>query len=416
MRLKKRLWSFSAGAKGATVVVYERAPGSLLYAKVYDPAAAGGRGGHLKRSLGHRDREAARSYALEQAKKLKDGLAEVQVRRRTLAGLFAAYEQHRTPRKSEGEQEHDKRRIVFWTRRLGGTKDPHKITLQEWEESQALRRSGAVDAQGKTVPPEKRQSVRARTVEADCLWLKWVYNWGASWRDPEGHYLLRENPLRGFTVESEKNVRRPVASDDRYSATRAVSDRVMMEARSEGHRCQQRSYLSELLDLVNGTGRRISAICQLRYEDLRLAETASRPHGAIQWPGQTDKEGREWSAPVTPTVRAALERILRERPGIGAAYLFPSHRDPSKPITKNVARDWLLEAERLAELPKLTGGAWHPYRRKWATARKHLPDVDVAAAGGWKTVRTLEVCYQQPDEDTMLAVVLGGAELRERKA
>lgn len=87
-----------------------------------------------------------------------------------------------------------------------------------------------------------------------------------------------------------------------------------------------------------------------------------------------------------------------------------------KRVAKNLTRDWLVEAEGLAELPKLTGGAWHPYRRKWATARKHPPDVDVAAAGGWKTVRMLRDCYQQPDEETMLQVVLGGAELRERKA
>jgi len=29
------------------------------------------------------------------------------------------------------------------------------------------------------------------------------------------------------------------------------------------------------------------------------------------------------------------------------------------------------------------------YRRKWANERKPLPDVDVAAAGGWKAVQTL---------------------------
>ena len=32
---------------------------------------------------------------------------------------------------------------------------------------------------------------------------------------------------------------------------------------------------------------------------------------------------------------------------------------------------------------------WHAYRRGWATSRKHLPDVDVAAAGGWKSTETL---------------------------
>ena len=61
----------------------------------------------------------------------------------------------------------------------------------------------------------------------------------------------------------------------------------------------------------------------LRYEDLRLTSTANAPYGAIQWPGESDKEGRTWRAPVTPKVRVALDRIIAERPGIGAAHLFP---------------------------------------------------------------------------------------------
>ncbi len=75
-----------------------------------------------------------------------------------------------------------------------------------------------------------------------------------------------------------------------------------------------------------------------------------------------------------------------------------------------------LSAEQQAKLPKQQGSLWHAYRRAWATARKHLPDVDVAAAGGWKSTETLRRCYQQPDADTMLAVVLSGAELREKQA
>ena len=46
----------------------------------------------------------------------------------------------------------------------------------------------------------------------------------------------------------------------------------------------------------------------------------------------------------------------------------------------------------------------------------HLPVVDVAAAGGWKAVSILKECYQQPDLKTMLEVVQGGRELRERHA
>jgi hypothetical protein len=108
--------------------------------------------------------------------------------------------------------------------------------------------------------------------------------------------------------------------------------------------------------------------------------------------------------------------VLRERPGLGAAYLFPSPAEPGEPVRYELARTWLLAAERLAEVPKQNGSSWHAYRRGWATSRKHLPDVDVAAAGGWKSTETLRRCYQQPDPATILAVVLGGVELREQQA
>jgi hypothetical protein len=96
--------------------------------------------------------------------------------------------------------------------------------------------------------------------------------------------------------------------------------------------------------------------------------------------------------------------------------LFPSPANPARSIDYGLASDWLLEAERLAEVPRLERGIWHPYRRKWATVRKHLPLTDVAAAGGWKSTQTLLKCYQQADEATMLQVVLGGNQLRELKA
>ncbi len=64
-------------------------------------------------------------------------------------------------------------------------------------------------------------------------------------------------------------------------------------------------------------------------------------------------------------------------------------------------------------MTKQEGTLWHAYRRKWATERKHLPDVDVAAAGGWPETGSPKRCYQQADEATMLEVVLGGGQLRE---
>ncbi|NIR01676.1 MAG: hypothetical protein GTN78_16000 [Gemmatimonadales bacterium] len=65
-------------------------------------------------------------------------------------------------------------------------------------------------------------------------------------------------------------------------------------------------------------------------------------------------------------------------------------------------------------MPKHEGSLWHAYRRAWATSRKHLPDADVAAAGGWKATETLRRCYQRPDDETILSVVLGGVRAQKR--
>ena len=70
-----------------------------------------------------------------------------------------------------------------------------------------------------------------------------------------------------------------------------------------------------------------------------------------------------------------------------------------------LASGWLRRAEVLAQLPKQRGSLWHAYRRKWATERKHLSLTDVAEAGGWKDTQTLLTCYQQPDRESLLAVM-----------
>ena len=77
-----------------------------------------------------------------------------------------------------------------------------------------------------------------------------------------------------------------------------------------------------------------------------------------------------------------------------------------------LAIDWLRKAEKLAGLEPLPRGAFHPFRRKWATERKHLSPKDVAAVGGWVDTTTLQKVYQVADADTMESVVLQPKRLR----
>lgn len=118
--------------------------------------------------------------------------------------------------------------------------------------------------------------------------------------------------------------------------------------------------------------------------------------------------------------REALELYLRRNPRMGDVPLFPAPgrsrkkkgalQGPEKPNRRETAAKWLVTVEELAGLPELVGGVFHPYRRLWATERKDLPLVDVAAAGGWKDTQALRLSYQHADAETVLRVVEGRAE------
>jgi integrase len=108
-------------------------------------------------------------------------------------------------------------------------------------------------------------------------------------------------------------------------------------------------------------------------------------------------------------------RQLQGKLGSVTGYLFPSKRNPSGHIPGPLLSEWLRDAERYANLPKLQGGLWHPYRRGWASERMHFPLNAIADAGGWKDVATLVRCYQHADEATMLKVMASPTKLVGRR-
>jgi hypothetical protein len=272
----------------------------------------------------------------------------------------------------------------------------------------------------------KARPVRARTVDADLEWLKSVCNHARKKRREDGKRLLPDNPLSDLSWPKEINVRRPRASAERYEATQLHTDTVDPQGRL---RCA--------LALARHTGHRESAILGLRVSDVLLTreriaaalvsvdrgegDAEHMPHGAILWRAANDKQGRAHVSPLKRAVRAELDAYLRRADRIGDALLFPAPGRPNKkgatsseepkveqPLGRRLATRWLLRAETLAGLAKLEGGAWHPYRRAWATDRKGESDKDVAAAGGWNGVRAMHQCYQQADAATMLRVVEAG--------
>jgi hypothetical protein len=110
-----------------------------------------------------------------------------------------------------------------------------------------------------------------------------------------------------------------------------------------GRRERISCYLADILVIAEGTGRRIGAVRQPRYQGLRLNEGA---HGKIAWPADTDKCGKSWLTPISPDGRVRLLKIVRNRPGLGPAPLFPAPRDISQPIGRERLALYLRRATR----------------------------------------------------------------------
>ena len=100
-------------------------------------------------------------------------------------------------------------------------------------------------------------------------------------------------------------------------------------------------------------------------------------------------------------MRSALEEARHRNPAIGDSWVLPAPKNPSKPISRHLVRDWWYQAEKLAGLEHIPGLGWHGLRRKFATELKDVPLKDLCTLGGWKSPATILTCYQQADEETM---------------
>jgi len=412
-RGKKRCWSYSAGSRGCRVRVVEERAGGNIYEAIYDPAT----GGEQRRTLGHRDREAAMRHADEKVARYRRGLDEMLAGVPTVRRLFRLYRSFKTPDKKPAQQQEDDRQMEMWERVLGPDFDLRKLSRREWDTFIRLRRLGAIDPRGHRVSDEKRRKlVGDTTVGGDQGFLRGVCRWATEFRDDAGCLLLERDPTRGLPVVAEKNPAREVATHDRVDAIRKHYRTPRMRVERAGKRQSAESHLPEVFEIVVGTGRRINAVCWLRVGDIVFEGSPEAPWGAITWPSDTDKMNKEWRCPISRHVQEALESALRKRVSlgvIGSGWLFPSPGDPNRPVRYEEVSVWLRQAEKLAGLKPQRGTLWHAYRRLWASARKDLPDVDVAQAGGWSSLEALKSAYQQPDDATMLRVVTHQAELRE---
>jgi integrase len=417
---KRKRWSKIVEKHGVRVRLFERR--GVIYRDVTlgrtVSATGEPRTTHDIKSMKHGDRQLAEDQARTLAERIAEArLTGVRPDTLTLGQLFAAYRRDRIPHLTAARQREATARTTMFTDAWCGELPVRDLAQSHVDHYCELRRSGGLIAPGKRVDEEGRrrrggkrpQRIRDGGLDAEFRWLRSVFNWATGFRC-NGRRLLVENPISGLTWPREKNPRRPVASHQRFTVTTERANTVDPAGRL---RC--------ILALARYTGRRESAICALRAEDLLLSDDRIRaalaaegmdeglakymPAGAIRWRADADKGGYLFVSPISRGAREAINAYLRANPRMGDVPLFPAPSNPTESMRRATVAKWLLRAEQKAGLPKLVGGTFHPYRRLWATERKGLPAEDVAAAGGWRDTHALRTSYLQPDPVTVLRVV-----------
>lgn len=211
-----------------------------------------------------------------------------------------------------------------------------------------------------------------------------------------GEELIDENPLAKKRARDVMRIDhqpvRPYATAARYKQLKKVAR-------------QLPPAFGVLLDIAWYTGNRISAILELRWEHINLTPTEDAKYGTITWYAGAvrNKKRHEHTLHLNEPVYRAL-RAWRKRSAAVSGLVFPSAKKPDTSLFTTTTREWLREAEDLAELEHVDGGGWHMFRRGWATARKDFPVKDVAAGGGWTDTATVLACYQHATPDDAKAV------------
>jgi integrase len=374
-----KLWAKSIGERGNRVRLYEARPGGTLMRSVYL------KGKEDRKSLGHRDRNRAVTEGYALLSQLRADVSALERGTLTLGTLIERYKRSQSFfDKKASTQRGDSGNLSRILQFFGAELDASTLGPSDVKRFVQARRSGELHVRGK---PRK---VRDAAIRADLVALKTALNWASLERDERGRRLLRENPLRGVEIPREKNPRRPVMTEDVYRALLKAADQVHPQLRLA-------------LVVAEGTGRRLSAWRQLRWDDLNFE---TKPFGAIRWRAETDKKGFEQVVPIAPQVRQALLEARQKQKAIGTAWVFPADQDPALPTKRELFDQRLRRAYQIAEITKEPGSLWHALRRKWATERKGYPISDVAAAGGWRDKQTLLESYQRADEETIRMVVL----------
>jgi integrase len=367
-------WSHTAGEKGVNRVrVFDRGQKGIYIEWWAQGEESGGRR-RQRQALGPVSREEAKATADEVAAKLRRS-EQVKPKILTLVMLFDMYVREKTPLKSKTAQAHDRRCMEMFLRVLGAHRDPHTLSVREWNSFISERRAGRVGPKG----AKPGTAVRARPVQQDLRFLLAVLNWATLRRDEKGRPLLEYNPLKGLPVPREESPKRTLITLEQYGKLRSVA--AMMAP-----------WLECLVVLAYETGHRGGSLRQLRWSDVDF--DGQRVH----WRGEADKIGFDHFTPLREEALAVLRREQSRTQRIGDAWVFPSAQDASRPRSEHALGNAFKLLATKAGLPGGTRMGWHSFRRRFATDLKERSLREVMALGGWKSSATVLMVYQQPEE------------------
>jgi integrase len=420
MTRRAKTWSYSVGNRrdkiggGVTVRVYEREAGGVIYLALWDPEARDGAGGYRRLSLATTDRTAARKRADEAFAELTTGRRASLNRAPTIGTIIDGYLKHECQAMAEGTLRWLPPALESWKNFLGADTQADDVGQREWTDYVRLRMAGVIDGRGRPVPAGQRRAVKPGTVRLCLDAIMAAFHWAETFRIDNKRRMLAENPFRGLKLPDNPNVVRSIWTHDRFEKVLAVAETLTMQVEWYGKRRLVPCCLADVMVIAEETGRRIGAVRQLRVSDLKLSDTSeAKPHGVIEWPAGTDKKRKSWRGPISRTLRERLLRILRARESVGGdGYLFPAPRNINAAVGRETLAVFLRQALKDAGLPRLAHDAFHGLRRKWATERKHLPERDVATAGGWRSSSVMKRAYVQADDVGVLAAVLSPNRLR----
>lgn len=413
-------WTCTLGKRGGVVVtLFEKRTSGYYYVDVHRPGARRERKTLNTRNRAEADALGRTMYAqamlgvhpdVQQAKGGHDVPRRKSPRLGELCERFLAECPELLDNAVAGQRE-ARTRLAIIRSVLGDDREVATLSKNDAKRYELRRRAGGIaygkDRNGCSLVTGP---VRQRALQADLKLLKQVLEWACNEMGADGEPWLLRNPLRKYKAREEPDARRPVATHDRFLATRAAMVAMRKRFESEAihetspkarRRAESRAQTwlrAELaLVLLEATGRRRGAVAALRWQDIDFEKQQ------ITWRAEYDKKRTTWT---TRYPRELVEEIraFQSRLSAVGGFLFPRRKDGHNGSTRpELLTQWVAKAEKRAGLSKLDGSLCHAYRRKWKSERAHLPIKAVATAGGWKDIPTM-LKYDVPDDQAILEV------------